>query len=371
MQSMAMKAMKLTSRSHNFCAGPAALPTEVLLKAQEEMLDWQGRGVSVMEMSHRHSAFMNLTQQAETNLRQLLNIPDNYRVIFMQGGATAQFSLLPMNLLGNKSQVDFIDTGIWSHKAITQMQAYCHAHVCGSSQDQGYLTVPSQGQLNLDSESAYVHYCPNETISGVAFDYIPDTFDVPLVADMSSMILSEPLDVSLFGVIYAGAQKNIGPAGITLLIVRDDLLGHARANTPSVFNYQLQSDSDSMLNTPPTYAWYLASLVFEWLLANGGLTAMQQVNQQKAGCLYKAIDDSAFYSNKVVKKNRSMMNVTFSLADDSLDQMFLKQAQQNGLLNLKGHRIIGGMRASIYNAVPLASVLALIEFMADFERRNG
>jgi len=360
----------MSNRAHNFCAGPAALPTAVLERAQKEMLNWQNRGVSVMEMSHRHKSFMDLTAQAEANLRQLMQIPENYKVIFMQGGATAQFSLLPMNLLGDKTQVDFVDTGIWSTKAIKAMAPYGNANVIASSQTQNYLCVPQQADLQISSDSAFVHYCPNETIGGLAFDYIPETGGIPLVADMSSVILSEPMDVSKFGVIYAGAQKNIGPAGITLLIVRDDLLGKARFDTPGVFNYQQQWQNDSMLNTPPTYAWYLASLVFEWLLENGGLEAMGKQNRAKAAALYNAIDSSSLYDNKVNTANRSIMNVTFTLADEALNAVFLAQAEANGLLNLKGHRSVGGMRASIYNAVPMESIEALISFMQDFEQQH-
>ncbi|MDP6968153.1 MAG: 3-phosphoserine/phosphohydroxythreonine transaminase [Gammaproteobacteria bacterium] len=360
----------MSNRAHNFCAGPAALPASVLQRAQGEMLDWQQRGVSVMEMSHRHQSFMDLVGQAEANLRQLLKIPDNYKVIFMQGGATAQFSLLPMNLLAGKAQADYIDTGIWSTKAIKAMAPYGRANIIGSSKQQNYLSVPQQSDLQIDPDSAYVHYCPNETIGGLAFDFVPETGDVPLVADMSSVILSEPVDVSQFGMIYAGAQKNIGPAGITLLIVRDDLLGKARFDTPGVFNYQQQWQNDSMLNTPPTFSWYLAALVFEWLLEQGGLANIGAINRAKAAALYAAIDSSSLYVNNVNKANRSLMNVTFTLADEALNSLFLQQAEANCLLNLKGHRSVGGMRASIYNAVPMASVEALIGFMQDFEHQH-
>lgn len=360
----------MSLRQFNFCAGPAALPTSVLEKAQAEILNWQGRGLSVMEISHRHPAFMAMVEDAEAKLRQLMGIPDNYKVLFLQGGATAQFAVLPMNLLGTKSQADYIDTGIWSTKAIKAMAPFGKACIAGSSEKDGYLSVPSQDELVLDSQSAYVHYCPNETIGGLAFDYVPQTGQVPLVADMSSTILSEPIDVSRFGVIYAGAQKNIGPAGITLLIVRDDLIGNASAITPNPLNYALQAANDSMLNTPPTYGWYLAGLVFDWLLEQGGLTAMAEINTAKAQMLYEAIDQSAFYSNTVAKANRSKMNVTFNLADSSLDGEFLKQAEARGLLNLKGHRSVGGMRASIYNAVPKEAVIALIAFMNDFEQQH-
>ncbi|MCO4837510.1 MAG: 3-phosphoserine/phosphohydroxythreonine transaminase [Oceanospirillaceae bacterium] len=360
----------MSKRLFNFCAGPAALPTAVLEKAQEELLDWQGRGLSVMEISHRHPAFMCIAQEAESKLRQLMDIPSNYKVLFLQGGATAQFALLPMNLLGSKTQADYIDTGIWSAKAIAAMVPFGTALEAGSSAGDGYRTVPSQAQLKLNDQAAYVHYCPNETIGGLAFDYVPDTGLVPLVADMSSTILSEPIDVTKFGVIYAGAQKNIGPAGLTLVIVRDDLLGDALDTTPNPFNYALQAANDSMLNTPPTYGWYLAGLVFDWLLQQGGLGVMAQKNAAKAQMLYQAIDDSQLYSNNIHSANRSKMNVTFTLADPALDSEFLKQAQANGLLNLKGHRSVGGMRASIYNAVPQEAIDALVAFMNEFETRH-
>ena len=360
----------MSTRQFNFCAGPAALPTAVLERAQAELLDWQGRGLSVMEISHRHPAYMARVQEAESKLRQLMGIPDNYKVLFMQGGATAQFALLPMNLLGTKTHADYIDTGIWSAKAIAAMAPYGAASEIASSASGGYLNVPSQGQLKFNKDAAYVHYCPNETIGGLAFDYVPNTGAVPLIADMSSTILSEPIDVTQFGVIYAGAQKNIGPAGLTLVIVREDLLGSASKTTPNPFNYALQAANDSMLNTPPTYGWYLAGLVFDWLLQQGGLGVMAEKNAVKANRLYQAIDESRLYSNNIVIANRSKMNVTFILEDEALNAEFLQQAQANGLLNLKGHRSVGGMRASIYNAVPEAAVFALVAFMKDFETRH-
>jgi|TARA_B110000879_G_scaffold81928_1_gene113761 phosphoserine aminotransferase len=360
----------MTLRHYNFCAGPAALPLEVLELAQAEMLDWQGRGLSVMEISHRHPDYMAMVQDAESKLRQLMGIPSHYKVLFMQGGATAQFALLPMNLLGPKTHADYIDTGIWSAKAIAAMAPYGVASEAASSAHGGYQSVPTQAQLKLNKNAAYVHYCPNETIGGLAFDYVPDTGAVPLVADMSSTILSEPIDVSQFGVIYAGAQKNIGPAGLTLVIIREDLLGSACLTTPNPFNYALQAANDSMLNTPPTYGWYLAGLVFDWLLQQGGLSAMAEKNTAKASYLYQAIDESRLYSNHIALANRSKMNVTFSLADDALNAEFLQQAKANGLLNLNGHRSVGGMRASIYNAVPAEAVYALVAFMKDFETRH-
>jgi phosphoserine aminotransferase len=360
----------MSQRLHNFCAGPAALPTPVLERVQREMLDWQGYGVSVMEISHRHKPFMDLVSQAEANLRTLMHIPDDYKVLFMQGGATAQFALLPLNLLGDKRQADYIDTGIWSAKAIAAMKPYGKANVVASSKAQHYLTVPCQEALFISPDSAYVHYCPNETIGGLAFDYVPDTGDIPLVADMSSIILSAPIDVSQFGVIYASAQKNIGPAGITLLIVREDLLGKARFDTPRPFNYELQCDNHSMLNTPPTFAWYLTALVFEWLLEQGGLAMLAKQNRAKAEALYTVIDSSRLYVNHVHPANRSIMNVTFTLLDETLQAIFLHAAKDNGLLYLKGHRCVGGIRASIYNAVSMTSVQALIDFMLDFEQTH-
>ena len=360
----------MTKRQFNFCAGPAALPTAVLERAQAELLNWQGRGVSVMEMSHRHPAYMAMVTEAESKLRQLMGIPSNYKVLFLQGGATAQFALLPLNLLAQKSRADYIDTGIWSTKAIDAMAPYGAADVVASSQFNAYNKVPTQDELQLNESAAYVHYCPNETIGGLAFDYVPNTGDVPLVADMSCTILSEPIDVSQFGVIYAGAQKNIGPAGLTLVIIREDLLGNAREDTPKPFNYALQAANDSMLNTPPTYGWYLAGLVFDWLLEQGGLAVMAQRNTAKAAKLYQAIDASKLYSNAVAVPNRSKMNVTFVLADAALNDAFLKESEAQGLLHLKGHRSVGGMRASIYNAVPEEAVDGLIAFMQDFEQRH-
>lgn len=360
----------MSARHFNFCAGPAALPTAVLERAQAEMLDWQGRGLSVMEISHRHPDYMAMAQDAESKLRQLMGIPSNYKVLFMQGGATAQFALLPMNLLGPKTHADYIDTGIWSAKAIAAMGPYGTAFEAASTASNGYRYVPSQADLKLSKDAAYMHYCPNETIGGLSFDYVPNTGNVPLIADMSSTILSEPVDVSAFGVIYAGAQKNIGPAGLTIVIIREDLLGRASNTTPNPFNYALQAANDSMLNTPPTYGWYLAGLVFDWLLEQGGLEVMAEINTAKAELLYQAIDESQLYSNNICVANRSKMNVTFVLADEGLNDQFMQQAQDNGLLNLKGHRSVGGMRASIYNAIPLAAVHALVAFMKDFETRH-
>lgn len=358
------------SRVYNFSAGPAALPEEVLKQAQEEMLDWQGSGMSVMEMSHRGKEFMSIAAQAEADLRELMAIPDNYKVLFLQGGASSQFSMVPMNLLRGKASADYINTGSWSKKAIAEAKKYCQVNVVGETPS-GEFTVPSAESLKLNADAAYLHYTPNETIQGVEFPYVPASGDVPLVGDFSSTILSRPVDVSKYGVIYAGAQKNIGPAGLTVVIVRDDLIGETVAGTPAMFDYQIQAEGESMYNTPPTYGWYLAGLVFQWLKRNGGLTAMAETNQRKAAALYAAIDGSGFYANPVEVSCRSWMNVPFTLADAGLDAKFLAEAKTAGLVTLKGHRSVGGMRASIYNAMPEAGVQALIDFMADFEKRNG
>ena len=358
------------SRVYNFCAGPAALPTPVLEKAAREMLDFNGLGMSVMEMSHRSADYVAIAEQAEQDLRELLSIPANYKVLFMQGGATAQFAMIPMNLLRGKKTADYINTGQWSTKAIKEAQRYCDVNVVASTEAENFSRAPAQGELKLNPEAAYVHYTPNETIGGVEFDYIPETGDVPLVADFSSSILSRELDVSRFGLIYAGAQKNIGPAGLCIVIVREDLLGDVIAGTPTAMDYKVAADNGSMYNTPATYSWYLAGLVFQWLKEQGGVSAMALANDRKAKKLYDYIDASDFYQNPVAKNNRSCMNVPFTLRDDALDKAFLKEADAVGLLNLAGHRSVGGMRASIYNAVPEAAVDALIAFMQDFASRN-
>ncbi|WP_026340670.1 3-phosphoserine/phosphohydroxythreonine transaminase [Thioalkalivibrio sp. ALJT] len=358
------------NRVMNFSAGPAALPQPVLERARDELLDFRGSGMSVMEMSHRGKPFMAVAEKAEQDLRTLLSIPDNYSVLFLQGGATGQFAAIPLNLGGGRS-MDYVDTGAWSGKAIKEAQKYGSVNIVASSQASGYASIPERAGWNLNPDAAYVHYTPNETIGGVEFHDIPEVGGVPLVADMSSTILSRPIDVSKFGVIYAGAQKNIGPAGLTLVIVRNDLLEREKGPVPAVLDWALQSKNDSMYNTPPTFGWYLAGLVFEWLLEQGGLQAMAEINQRKAGKLYEFIDNSAFYRNPVERSARSWMNVPFILADDSLDGTFLNEADAAGLSSLKGHRSVGGMRASIYNAVPESAVDALIEFMADFENRHA
>lgn len=357
-------------RAYNFCAGPAALPTAVLERAQRELPNWHQRGLSIMEMSHRSADFMSVAHKAEADLRTLLAIPDNYKVLFLQGGASLQFSAIPLNLLGKNNKADYIDTGIWSQKAIEEAQRYGDIHVAASSQANGYSEVPAQSEWQLRDDVAYVHYTPNETIGGLQYDFIPDT-TAPLIADFSSSILSEPLDVSRFGLIYAGAQKNIGPAGLTIVIVRDDLLAQSRPEMPTLLGYAAQAKNESMINTPPTFGWYLSGLVFEWLLEQGGLAAMQQINLQKANLLYGYIEQSEFYANPIAARNRSIMNVPFTLADSTLEKTFLKEAEVAGLLNLAGHRSVGGMRASIYNAVPLEGVQALVSFMQDFAKQHG
>ena len=359
------------NRAFNFCAGPAALPTEVLERAQTEITDWHGHGVSIMEMSHRSKEVVSVAEKAEQDLRDLLDIPDNYKVLFMQGGASSQFSMVPLNLLGDATSADYMTTGQWSKKAIAEAKRFINVNEIATTAGNGFSSAPTIDDYQISADAAYLHYCPNETIGGVAFDHIPATGDVPLVADFSSAILSTPLDISKFGLIYAGAQKNIGPAGLCVVIIRDDLLDRAAANTPAMFNYKTAADCDSMYNTPPTYSWYLAGLVFEWLKEQGGLEAVAKVNQRKASKLYGYIDSSDFYANPVAVTNRSIMNVPFTLADAKLDAQFLQDSHNAGLLNLAGHRSVGGMRASIYNAVPEAAVDALIAFMQDFAQRNG
>lgn len=358
------------SRAYNFCAGPAALPEAVLEKAQAEILDYQGRGLSVMEMSHRSDEVVAIAEKAEQDLRQLMSIPSDYKVLFLQGGASTQFAMVPMNLSANNHVADYVNTGQWSSKAIKEAQHFCNVNVVATSEGDNFTSVPAFDSWRLSSNADYLHYCPNETIGGVEFDFIPEV-DVPLVADFSSSILSEPLDVNKFDLIYAGAQKNIGPAGLTVVIVREGLLGNAIPATPTMLDYKVHADADSMYNTPPTYAWYLAGLVFEWLKEQGGLKAIGKLNKAKSDKLYQYIDNSGFYANPVAVNNRSRMNVPFTLADAALDKQFLKEAEERQLLNLKGHRSVGGMRASIYNAVPMEAVDALIEFMKDFAQRRG
>ena len=358
-------------RVFNFSAGPAVLPEPVLARARDEMLDWQGSGMSVMEMSHRGKEFMSIAHEAEADLRELLAIPRNYKVLLLQGGATAQFAMIPMNLLRGKRQADYVHTGEWAKKAIGEAQKFCKVNVAASSEDKKFTYAPKQSAWKLDPQAAYLHYTGNETIGGVEFNWVPAAGDVPLVCDLSSSLLSRPVDVAKFGLIYAGAQKNIGPAGLTIVIVRDDLIGHAPAGTPSMFDYKVQADNESMYNTPPSYAIYIAGLVFRWLKEQGGLAGMEQINIRKAGLIYELLDASELYRSPVAKEDRSRMNVPFTLRDAALDEAFLKQAQQRGLLQLKGHRSVGGMRASIYNAMPLEGVETLVQFMREFEAQHG
>ena len=358
-------------RVFNFSPGPAALPLEVLEQARDELPDWHGSGMSVMEMSHRGKAFVAIAAQAEADLRELLGIPAGYRVLFLQGGATGQFAAVPLNLAAPGQVADYLNTGQWSKKAIAEAGRYLTVNVVADEKASNYSTVPDAAGLRFTPGAAYVHYTPNETIGGVEFPYVPDCGPLPLVADMSSTILSRPLDVGRFGLIYAGAQKNIGPAGITVVIVREELVGRARAETPAVFDYRAVAEAGSMLNTPPTFGWYIAGLVFQWLKRQGGLASMAGRNRAKAGRLYGAIDASAFYANPVAPACRSWMNVPFTLARPELEKTFLAEAAREGLVNLEGHRSVGGMRASLYNAMPPEGVEALVGFMAEFERSYG
>jgi len=358
------------TRCYNFCAGPAALPEPVLARARDELLDWHGKGLSVMEMSHRSAEFVGVAERAEQDLRELLGVSADYAVLFLQGGASLQFSAVPLNLLGDRRGADYVNTGQWSKKAIAEAKRYAAVNVVASAEETNFSTIPPRDTWQLGSDAAYLHYTPNETIGGVEFFWTPEV-DVPLVVDMSSTILSRPIRVEDFGVIYAGAQKNIGPAGLTLVIVRRDLLGRADPKCPAMLDWKVAADNDSMYNTPPTFALYLAGLVFEWLKQRGGLSAMEEVNRRKARKLYDAVDSSDFYANPVEPASRSLMNIPFTLADDSLDKTFLRESEAAGLLNLKGHRSVGGMRASLYNAVSEEAVDALIAFMQDFEQRSG
>jgi phosphoserine aminotransferase len=358
-------------RVFNFSPGPATLPEAVLRQAADEMLDWRGSGMSVMEMSHRGKEFISIHAEAEATLRELMGIPSNYKVLFMQGGAIGENAIVPMNLIGRGASADYVVTGDWSKKSVKEAATYGKVNVAATGEAGKFTAIPKQSQWKLDPKAAYVHICSNETIGGVEYHWTPDTGTVPLVADMSSNILSRPVDVSKYGLIYAGAQKNMGPSGVTVVIVRDDLLGHALPMTPSAFNYKLQAENDSMYNTPPTYAIYIAGLVFKHVKANGGLAAMEQHNRAKAKVLYDYLDRSGFYSNPVAPQDRSLMNVPFKLKDDALDEPFLKGAQARGMIQLKGHRSVGGMRASIYNAMSMDGVQALVAYMRDFEKQHG
>jgi phosphoserine aminotransferase len=359
------------SRVYNFSPGPSALPEPVLEKARDELLDWHSSGMSVMEMSHRSKTYLGIAEKAEADLRELLAIPADYQVLFLQGGATGQFAAIPLNLLRGKSKAAYLETGLWSEKAIAEARRYGDVQIAASSKAQNYTTIPLRSEWNIDADAAYLHYTSNETIGGLEFHSIPDADGLPLVSDMSSDILSRPLDIGRFGLIYAGAQKNMGPSGIAVVIVREDLIGQALPATPSILDYKKQADNGSMLNTPPTYNWYLLGLVLEWLKDLGGLAAMDRRNQLKADKLYGAIDASAFYSNPVDPAYRSRMNVPFTLANAELEKPFLAEAKAAGLVNLEGHRSVGGLRASIYNAMPEQGVDALVAFMGEFERKYG
>ena len=356
----------------NFCAGPAMLPQPVMEKAQSEFVNWHDKGCSVMELSHRSKDFIAVASKAEQDLRNLLSIPDNYKVLFCHGGGRGQFSAVPLNLLNKSGNADYIVNGSWSEAAAKEAKKFGEINVVDVTSDvDGKTTILPFEQWPLSDDADYVHYCPNETVNGIEMFDIPNTGDTPLVADMSSTILSRQIDVSKFGLIYAGAQKNIGPSGLTLVIVRDDLIGKAQATTPAIMDYKVLADSDSMHNTPPTYAWYLAGLVFEWLQALGGVEIIEKINEHKAQLLYDFIDSSDFYLNSIDSQYRSRMNIPFWLADESLNEKFLSEAEANGLVALKGHRIVGGMRASIYNAMPIDGVMALIQFMTSFEQENS
>ena len=359
------------TRVFNFSPGPATLPEPVLRQAAAEMLDWNGSGMSVMEMSHRGKEFMGILAETESLLRELLAVPANYKVLFMQGGAIGENAIVPMNLIGRTGSADYVSTGDWSERSIQETRRYGKVNVAASGEAGRYTSIPPQSEWKLDPNASYVHICSNETIGGVEYHWTPDTGSVPLVADMSSNIMSRAIDVSKYGLIYAGAQKNMGPSGVTVVIVRDDLLGHALPFTPSAFNYQLQAENQSMVNTPPTYAIYIAGLVLKHLKGLGGLAAVEQHNRAKAALLYGYLDNSSFFTNGVAPQDRSLMNVPFKLKDAALDEAFLQGARERGMVQLKGHRITGGMRASIYNAMPLEGVQALVAWMREFEMTHG
>ncbi|MPQ75987.1 3-phosphoserine/phosphohydroxythreonine transaminase [Hydrogenovibrio sp. JE_KL2] len=353
-------------RAFNFSAGPAMLPEEVMRKAQTEFLDWKNTGMSVMEVSHRSKEFMELAHKMEADLREVMHIPDNYKVLFVHGGASLQFTAIPMNLTQEGDTVDYINTGVWSAKAIKEASRYVNVNEVATSE----TSIPSFDDISFSKDAKYIHICQNETITGVEYQSLPKT-DKIIVADFSSTILSRPINVSDFGVIYAGAQKNIGPAGLAIVIVREDLIGNARSDTPTLMNWQTYNDNESMFNTPSTYAWYLASLVFEWIKDQGGVEKMAEINQRKANKLYELVDASDFYYNEIEPSVRSWMNVTFKLKNPDLDTLFLEESKKAGLLSLKGHKVYGGMRASIYNAMPEAGIDALVAFMKDFEEKHA
>ncbi len=356
-------------RAYNFSAGPSALPTEVLTEVQEELLDFKANKTSVMEISHRGDIFMELATAAEKDLRDILAIPNNYKVLFLQGGASSQFAMVPINLLRGRQTANYVNTGHWSKKAIAEAERFCEVNIASDSISNGYTDIADFDKWIIDENAAYLHYTPNETLSGLEFDYIPEV-EMPLAADMSSTILSRPIDVAKFGVIYAGSQKNIAPAGLTIVIVRDDLIGRPIKGQPTLFNYKIHADNNSMYNTPPTFAWYVAGKVFKWIKKKGGLESLAKANKAKAMKLYNAIDNSAFYHNNVNHKYRSWMNISFVLANESLNELFLQKAINRNLLYLKGHKAVGGMRASIYNAMDEKGIDALVDFMKDFEKEN-
>ena len=358
------------TQAYNFSAGPAMLPKPVLLKIQEELIDYQNSKASVMEISHRGVDFMEAAKKSEKDLRSLLTIPDHYKVLFLQGGASSQFSMVPINLLRGGAKANYANTGHWSVKAIAEAKRYCDVNVCTDNSGNNFTNIEDFQNWKIDEDASYLHYTPNETIAGLEFDYIPDV-SMPIAADMSSTILSREIDVSKYGVIYAGSQKNIGPSGLTIVIVREDLIGSVIDGQPKLFDYATQANNDSMFNTPATFPWYAAGRVFEWLKEQGGLSAIQKINETKAETLYRAIDSSDFYSNPVSVKYRSWMNVPFLLADEKLNSVFLERSKDADLLALKGHRSVGGMRASIYNAMPQDGVDALVSFMNDFEKDFG
>lgn len=359
------------SRIYNFSAGPSMLPVSALEKAAAEMLDYKGSGMSVMEMSHRSKVYDKIIKETEKKLREIMNIPDNYKVLFLQGGATLQFAMIPMNLLVKNKKADYVVSGSFSGKAYEEAQKFGKINLAGTSKDDNFNHIPKQNELKLDPEADYVHICQNNTIYGTTFKYIPDTGNVPLVSDMSSCILSEPVDVSKYGLIYAGAQKNMGPAGLTVVIIREDLAGEPQPNTPVMLNYREMIKNDSMYNTPPTYAIYILGLVLDWVNEMGGLEGMKKNNEMKAALLYDYLDLSKLFKTTVLKEDRSMMNVTFSTGDADLDAKFAKESSEKGYSNLKGHRAVGGMRASIYNAMPVEGVKALVAFMKEFEEKNS
>lgn len=352
-------------RIFNFSAGPAMLPEAVMQKAQAEFLDWNNTGMSVMEISHRSKEFMQLAAKMEADLRDVMNIPANYKVIFKHGGASLQFAAIPLNLVGKNDTMDYVNSGVWSAKSIKEASRFCHVNVVSTSE----TDLPDYSEMNFSQDAKFLHICQNETITGVEFQDLPKV-DVPIISDFSSTILSRPINVSDYGVIYAGSQKNIGPAGLAIVIVREDLLGNARKNTPALMNWQTYADNDSMFNTPSTYAWYLAGLVFEWIKEKGGVAAMAEINQRKAEKLYQAIDDSTLFYNEINPRVRSWMNVSFKLRNTDLEEDFLKASKEVGLLNLKGHKAYGGMRASIYNAMPEEGIDTLVEFLKSFEEKN-